>query len=50
MFASTITFESHATDTSFLMTENFSKSVFRTKKISKAIQAYEILILKYPEK
>jgi hypothetical protein len=29
---------------------DFSKSIFRTKKISKAIQAYEILILKYPEK
>jgi hypothetical protein len=29
---------------------NFSRIVFRTKKISKAIQAYEILILKYPEK
>jgi hypothetical protein len=29
---------------------DFSKSVFRTKKYQKAIQAYEILILKYPEK
>jgi hypothetical protein len=31
------------------MTETLAR-VFRTKKISKAIQAYEILILKYPEK
>jgi hypothetical protein len=30
------------------MTETLAR--YRTKKISKAIQAYEILILKYPEK
>jgi hypothetical protein len=31
------------------MTETLA-GIFRAKKISKAIQAYEILILKYPEK
>ncbi|MFV8353186.1 tetratricopeptide repeat protein [Flavobacterium sp. XS2P14] len=48
--ASTITFESHATDTSFLMTETLARVYLEQKKYQKAIQAYEILILKYPEK
>ena len=48
--ASTVTFESHAADTSFLMTETLAKVYLEQKKYQKAIQAYEILILKYPEK
>jgi tetratricopeptide (TPR) repeat protein len=48
--ASTITFESHGTDTSFLMTETLARVYLEQKKYQKAIQAYEILILKYPEK
>ena len=48
--ASTITFESHAADTSFLMTETLARVYLEQKKYQKAIQAYEILILKYPEK
>ncbi|MFC4817777.1 tetratricopeptide repeat protein [Flavobacterium sp. GCM10023249] len=37
-------------DTSYLMTETLAKVYLEQKKYSKAIQAYEILILKYPEK
>jgi tetratricopeptide (TPR) repeat protein len=37
-------------DTSFLMTETLARVYLEQKKYSKAIQAYEILILKYPEK
>lgn len=37
-------------DTSYLMTETLAKIYLEQKKYSKAIQAYEILILKYPEK
>lgn len=37
-------------DTSQLMTETLAKVYLEQKKYQKAIQAYEILILKYPEK
>jgi len=37
-------------DTSPLMTETLARVYLEQKKYSKAIQAYEILILKYPEK
>jgi tetratricopeptide (TPR) repeat protein len=37
-------------DTSHLMTETLAKVYLEQKKYQKAIQAYEILILKYPEK
>ncbi|WP_159800136.1 tetratricopeptide repeat protein [Flavobacterium sp. MK4S-17] len=37
-------------DTSFLMTETLAKVYLEQRKYQKAIQAYEILILKYPEK
>ncbi|WP_298155276.1 tetratricopeptide repeat protein [Flavobacterium sp.] len=42
------TFEN--SDTSALMTETLAKVYLEQRKYSKAIQAYEILILKYPEK
>lgn len=37
-------------DTSVLMTETLARVYLEQKKYAKAIQAYEILILKYPEK
>ena len=37
-------------DKSYLMTETLAKIYLEQKKYQKAIQAYEILILKYPEK
>ncbi|HBK84110.1 MAG TPA: hypothetical protein DDZ41_11055, partial [Flavobacterium sp.] len=37
-------------ETSHLMTETLARIYLEQKKYSKAIQAYEILILKYPEK
>ena len=37
-------------DPSFLMTETLARVYLEQKKYQKAIQAYEILILKYPEK
>jgi hypothetical protein len=37
-------------DTSYLMTETLAKVYLEQKKYDRAIQAYEILILKYPEK
>ncbi|MFD2601982.1 tetratricopeptide repeat protein [Flavobacterium suzhouense] len=37
-------------DSSMLMTETLARVYLEQKKYSKAIQAYEILILKYPEK
>ena len=37
-------------DTTYLMTETLARVYLEQKKYSKAIQAYEILILKYPEK
>jgi hypothetical protein len=42
--------ETVADDTSYLMTETLARVYLEQKKYSKAIQAYEILILKYPEK
>ncbi|WP_290831987.1 tetratricopeptide repeat protein, partial [Flavobacterium sp.] len=37
-------------DKSYLMTETLARVYLEQKKYTKAIQAYEILILKYPEK
>lgn len=37
-------------ETSYLMTETLARVYLEQKKYTKAIQAYEILILKYPEK
>ena len=48
--ASTVTFDLNAADNSFLMTETLARVYLEQKKYQKAIQAYEILILKYPEK
>ncbi len=42
--------EKNEDDQSFLMTETLAKIYLEQKKYQKAIQAYEILILKYPEK
>lgn len=42
--------EPFSEDTSNLMTETLARVYLEQKKYSKAIQAYEILILKYPEK
>ena len=42
--------EPSQTDTSSLMTETLARVYLEQKKYQKAIQAYEILILKYPEK
>lgn len=39
-----------ADDTSYLMTETLARVYLEQKKYQRAIQAYEILILKYPEK
>jgi tetratricopeptide (TPR) repeat protein len=47
---STATSEAAKTDTSYLMTETLARVYLEQKKYQKAIQAYEILILKYPEK
>ncbi len=41
---------SRAADNSYLMTETLARVYLEQKKYEKAIQAYEILILKYPEK
>ena len=43
-------FEINKTDNSYLMTETLARVYLEQKKYQKAIQAYEILILKYPEK
>ncbi|WP_333599466.1 tetratricopeptide repeat protein [Flavobacterium sp.] len=48
--ASVPVIEAVADDTSYLMTETLARVYLEQKKYSKAIQAYEILILKYPEK
>jgi tetratricopeptide (TPR) repeat protein len=45
-----MSFELNETDTSYLMTETLARVYLEQKKYQKAIQAYEILILKYPEK
>jgi tetratricopeptide (TPR) repeat protein len=42
--------DSNANDHSHLMTETLARVYLEQKKYQKAIQAYEILILKYPEK
>ena len=42
--------EQNALDNSYLMTETLAKVYLEQKKYQKAVQAYEILILKYPEK
>jgi tetratricopeptide (TPR) repeat protein len=47
---STTYLESNKSDTSYLMTETLARVYLEQKKYQKAIQAYEILILKYPEK
>ena len=43
-------FDLNKEDHSMLMTETLAKVYLEQKKYQKAIQAYEILILKYPEK
>jgi tetratricopeptide (TPR) repeat protein len=48
--ASIIFEPSRAADSSYLMTETLARVYLEQKKYDKAIQAYEILILKYPEK
>ncbi len=42
--------EEKSDDNSYLMTETLAKVYLEQKKYDRAIQAYEILILKYPEK
>ena len=44
------TFDLNKDDNSSLMTETLARVYLEQKKYQKAIQAYEILILKYPEK
>lgn len=46
----TIIFEPSNSDNSYLMTETLARVYLEQKKYQKAIQAYQILILKYPEK
>ncbi len=46
----TIAYELKDDSNSYLMTETLAKVYLEQKKYDKAIQAYEILILKYPEK
>ena len=48
--SSYIAFTPKEEDKSYLMTETLAKVYLEQKKYTKAIQAYEILILKYPEK
>jgi tetratricopeptide (TPR) repeat protein len=50
MPAISIVSERNSQDSSYLMTETLAKVYLEQKKYQKAIQAYEILILKYPEK
>ncbi|PWA06469.1 tetratricopeptide repeat protein [Flavobacterium psychrotolerans] len=45
-----VIFEPSKPDNSYLMTETLARVYLEQKKYQKAIQAYEILILKYPEK
>jgi tetratricopeptide (TPR) repeat protein len=44
------TIDLNKSDNSYLMTETLARVYLEQKKYQKAIQAYEILILKYPEK
>jgi tetratricopeptide (TPR) repeat protein len=46
----TVNFEPNKNDNSYLMTETLARVYLEQKKYQRAIQAYEILILKYPEK
>jgi|APGre2960657404_1045060.scaffolds.fasta_scaffold66058_2 tetratricopeptide (TPR) repeat protein len=46
----TANFETNKDDNSYLMTETLARVYLEQKKYQRAIQAYEILILKYPEK
>lgn len=46
----TVFYEPSNADSSSLMTETLARVYLEQKKYQKAIQAYEILILKYPEK
>jgi len=48
--SSTTNFDLNTEDNSYLMTETLARVYLEQKKYQKAIQAYEILILKYPEK
>lgn len=48
--ATPVNIDKSTQDTSYLMTETLAKVYLEQKKYQKAIQAYEILILKYPEK
>ncbi len=48
--APVVQIESAPEDNSYLMTETLARVYLEQKKYTKAIQAYEILILKYPEK
>ena len=45
-----VQFDINQEDNSYLMTETLARVYLEQKKYTKAIQAYEILILKYPEK
>ena len=45
-----IFYEPSKTDNSYLMTETLARVYLEQKKYQRAIQAYQILILKYPEK
>jgi len=46
----TANIETNKDDNSYLMTETLARVYLEQKKYQRAIQAYEILILKYPEK
>ncbi|WJS96531.1 hypothetical protein NYQ10_08715 [Flavobacterium johnsoniae] len=48
--APVVQIDSNIEDNSYLMTETLARVYLEQKKYTKAIQAYEILILKYPEK
>ncbi|KVV14321.1 tetratricopeptide repeat protein [Flavobacterium sp. TMP13] len=47
---SSVQIDTNKEDHSYLMTETLARVYLEQKKYTKAIQAYEILILKYPEK
>ena len=48
--SSNVSLDLNTEDTTYLMTETLARVYLEQKKYLKAIQAYEILILKYPEK